>query len=213
MTWKDTILTEYSSSTNILSIIETFHKAVSLEEFTEKFIKEVWDVTSCGSYGLDVWGKIVGISRYITAPVEFDNFGFSEALGDSETYPSPFNASPFYGGNQETTNIRLADNAYRTLILCKSFSNISVATIPDINKFLSMMFRGRGRAYCVNHRDMTVGLRFEFYLEPFEESILTNYEVVPIPSGVRYEITQVPNEYFGFALGDTPFNDGQFYTG
>ncbi|WP_245677300.1 DUF2612 domain-containing protein [Candidatus Arsenophonus triatominarum] len=46
---------------------------------------------------------------------------------------------------QETRKIRLADNAYRTLILSKAFSNISIATIPEINRFLRFLFKGRRR--------------------------------------------------------------------
>ncbi|WP_312766080.1 DUF2612 domain-containing protein [Enterobacter soli] len=211
MSWEDTILTQYSASTKLLSIIDTFNQAISLDDFTDEFITKVWDLTTNETFGLDIWGKIVGIGRYITAPIDSDSFGFSEADNGASDYPLPFNDSPFYAGVQETTSVRLADDAYRTLILCKAFSNISIATIPEINKFLSMLFVGRGRAYCVNYRDMTIGITFEFSLAPFEESILTNYDVVPVPSGVQLNIHQVVPPYFGFADDAYPFNDGTFY--
>lgn len=209
--WKDTILTQYSASTKLLSIIDTFNQAVSLDDFTDEFISKVWDLTTCESFGLDMWGKIVGVSRYITAPIESSSFGFSEADNSNPDYPTPFNDSPFFGGVQETTNVKLGDDAYRTLIFCKAFTNISIATIPDINKFLKILFRDRGRAYCVNYRDMTMGITFEFELAPYEESILTNYDVTPIPSGVLLGINQVVSPYFGFATDAYPFNDGTFY--
>lgn len=183
--WKDTILTQYSASTKLLSIIDTFNQAVSLDDFTDEFIAKVWDSTTCETFGLDVWGKIVGVSRYITAPIESSSFGFSEADDSDPDYPTPFNESPFFGGTQETTNVRLEDDAYRTLIFCKAFTNISIATIPEINRFLKMLFYNRGRAYCINYRDMTMGITFEFELAPYEVSILTNYDVTPIPSGVN----------------------------
>lgn len=211
MSWKDTVLTQYSASQRLLNIISTFDQAISLDDFTDEFIAEVWDLTTCGSFGLDMWGKIVGIGRYITAPIDSDSFGFSEADDGSTGYPSPFNDSPFYAGVQETTNVRLGNDAYRTLIFCKAFSNISIATIPDINRFLRMLFANRGRAYCINYRSMTLGITFEFSLAPFEESILTNYDVVPIPSGVQLNIHQVVPPYFGFADDAYPFNDGTFY--
>lgn len=211
MSWEDTILTQYSASTKLLSIIETFNQAISLDDFTDEFITKVWDLTTNETFGLDVWGNIVGIGRYITAPIDSGSFGFFEADNGASDYPRPFNDAPFYAGVQETTSVRLGDDAYRTLILCKAFSNISIATIPDINKFLSMLFAGRGRAYCVNYRDMTLGITFEFALAPFEESILTNYDVVPVPSGVQLNISQVVAPYFGFAADAYPFNDGTFY--
>ncbi|EEJ0027414.1 DUF2612 domain-containing protein [Salmonella enterica subsp. enterica] len=211
MSWEDTILTQYSASTRILSIIDTLNQAVSLDDFTDEFITKVWDLTTNKTFGLDIWGKIVGIGRYVTAPIDSDSFGFSEADNGASDYPLPFNDSPFYAGVQETTSVRLADDAYRTLILCKAFSNISIATIPDINKFLKMLFSGRGRAYCVNYRDMTIGITFEFSLAPYEEAILTNYDVVPVPSGVQLNISQVVPTYFGFADDAYPFNDGTFF--
>lgn len=211
MSWEDTILTQYSASTKLLSIIDTFNQAVSIDEFTDEFITRVWDLTTNESYGLDVWGKIVGVSRYITAPIESDSFGFSEADNGAPDYPLPFNDAPFFAGVQETTSVRLSDDAYRTLILCKAFSNISIATIPEINKFLRMLFDGRGKAYCVNYRDMAIGITLEFSLAPFEEAILSNYEVVPIPSGVKLSIHQIVPPYFGFSADAYPFNDGTFF--
>lgn len=209
--WKDTILTQYSASTKLLSIIDTFNQAVSLDDFTDEFIAKVWDLTTCETFGLDIWGKIVGVSRYITAPIESSYFGFSEADDSDPDYPTPFNESPFFGGTQETTNVRLEDDAYRTLIFCKAFTNISIATIPEINRFLKMLFYKRGRAYCINYRDMTMGITFEFELAPYEVSILNNYDVTPIPSGVLLSINQIISPYFGYASDAYPFNDGTFF--
>lgn len=209
--WEDTILTQYSASKKLLSIIDTFNQAVSLDDFTDVFIKKVWDLTTCESFGLDVWGKKVGVDRYIIAPIESTSFGFGEADDSDPDYPTPFNDAPFFGGVQETINVRLGDDAYRTLIFCKAFTNISVATIPDVNKFLKILFYQRGRAYCVNYRDMTMGITFEFELAPYEESILTNYNVTPVPSGVQVNIRQIISPYFGFSSDSYPFNDGTFY--
>lgn len=209
--WQETILTQYSASQRLLRIIDTFNQAVSLDDFTDEFIAKVWDLTTCEAFGLDMWGKIVGVSRYIVAPIENSSFGFSEANDVNPDYPTPFNDSPFFAGVQETTNVRLGDDAYRTLILCKAFTNISIATIPEINRFLKMLFYQRGRAYCVNYKDMTIGLTFEFELAPYEESILTNYDVTPVPSGVLVNVRQIVTPYFGFASDAYPINDGTFY--
>ncbi|HEN3634125.1 DUF2612 domain-containing protein [Yersinia sp. 1652 StPb PI] len=210
MSQEDTILTQYSASNRILSIIDTFNQAVSLSDFTDEFIEKVWDITTCETFGLDMWGKVVGVSRYIRAEIDNDCFGFSEA-DDGGGYPSPFGDSPFYAGTQETETVRLSNEAYRTLILCKAFSNISIATIKDINRFLTMLFLDRGRAYCADYGDMRMGIICEFKLEPFEISILENYEVLPIPSGVLVNLRQIVSPYFGFAPDAYPFNDGTFF--
>lgn len=212
MSWQDTILKQYSASERILNIISTFDQAVTLDDFTDAFIKDVWDLTSNGSFGLDIWGKVVNISRYITAEIDSDSFGFFEAEDASPgLYPDVFNSSPFYGGVQETTNVRLGDDAYRTLILAKAFSNISIATIPEINRFLQMLFAGRGRAFVNNYFGMAIGITTFFELQPYERSILQNYDVMPIPSGVQLRLTQIVNPDFGFSEDSYPFNDGIFY--
>lgn len=212
MKWEDTILTQYSASNKLLNIIATFNQAVSIDDFTESFISDVWDIATNGSYGLDVWGKIVGVSRYIEAEVDYDSFGFSEAdYADRYTHPTPFNDAPFYSGIHEKEAVRLGDDAYRTLILCKAFSNISIATIPEINKFLVMLFKGRGRAYSTDYGHMTMGIVCEFFLAPFEKAILENFDVMPIPSGVLAITRQMIGPYFGFATDSYPFNDGTFY--
>ncbi|MGP9421484.1 DUF2612 domain-containing protein [Ewingella sp. AOP9-I1-14] len=212
MKWEETILTQYSASQKLLAIISTFNNAVSVEDFTDKFIKDVWDISTNLTYGLDVWGKIVGVSRYIRADIENNSFGFSEAdSGDVNNYPSPFNDEPFYAGVQETETVRLTNDAYRTLILCKAFSNISVATIPEINKFLSILFSGRGAAFSVDYGNMVMGITCTFYLAPYEKSILENFDVLPIPSGVMVETREVVPPYFGFAQDAYPFNDGTFF--
>ncbi|HGT7750864.1 TPA: hypothetical protein ACM5C3_004564, partial [Yersinia enterocolitica] len=59
--------------------------------------------------------------------------------------------------------------------------------------------------------DMKMGIICEFKLEPYEISILENYEVLPIPSGVLAIVRQVVSPYFGFADDAYPFNDGTFF--
>lgn len=213
MSWQDTILRQYSASERLINIIDTFDQAVSLDDFTDDFITDVWDLTTNLSFGLDVWGKIVNISRYVEAEIDSDSFGFYEANdpGSSSLYPDVFNSSPFYGGVQETTNVRLGDDAYRTLILAKAFSNISIATIPEINQFLQMLFKGRGVIFVNNYFGMAIGITTDFELAPYEKSILMNYDVMPIPSGVKMRVTQIVNPDFGFADDAYPFNEGIFY--
>ncbi|MFP1844468.1 DUF2612 domain-containing protein [Lonsdalea quercina] len=210
MSWEETILTQYSASEKLLSIIDTFNQAESLEDFTDSFIDEVWSLSTCGTFGLDMWGKKVNISRYVKADINSNSFGFYEANDGSE-YPSAFNGDPFYAGVQETETVRLSDEAYRTLILCKAFTNISIATISDINRFLTILFKGRGRAFCVDYGEMRMGIVCEFDLANYEASILENYDVLPIPSGVLITTHQIVPPYFGFSDDAYPFNDGTFF--
>lgn len=207
MSYQETILRQYSGLEKIYNLIDTFDQAVSMDDFTDTFIDHVWDVLSNGTYGLDVWGKIVNIGRYITTSTSGKFFGFQGTTTDENaTFPHPFNQHPFYAGKQETTNVRLGNDAYRTLILAKAFSNISIATIPDINKFLTMMFKGRGIAYIVNNKDMSITVITNFSLYPYELAILQNYDVIPIPSGVLLSSETISGDYFGFGDDKADFS-------
>lgn len=207
MSWKETILRQYAGAENIINMIDTFDQAVSLDDFTDEFIDDVWSVLTCGTYGLDVWGKIVNISRYITTSTSGNFFGFAGDVVDANaTFPHPFNQHPFYAGKQETTNVRLGDDAYRTLILAKAFSNISISTIPEMNRFFTMLFKGRGEAYIINNKDMTITLITNFSLYGYEQSILQNYDVLPIPSGVLLSSETISGDYFGFGDGQADFS-------
>ena len=212
MSWEDTILRQYSGATNIINMIDTFSQATSIDDFTDDFISDVWDVLTCGTFGLDMWGKIVNVSRYVVSDTSGGYFGFQgdDVSSANDTFPHPLNTKPFYSGSGTTTNYRLGDDAYRTLVLAKAFSNISISTIPEFNKFLTMLFKNRGTAYVVNNRDMTIGVVVNFTLFAYEKTLLQNYDVLPIPSGVLLYTTQSLTGYFGFADGSEPFDQGVF---
>ncbi|MGL9734782.1 MAG: hypothetical protein ACR5LF_00650 [Symbiopectobacterium sp.] len=46
-----------------------------------------------------------------------------------------------------------------------------------------MLFKVRGKAFCVNYGEMKMGVICEFYLAPYKKVILNKYDVLPIPKG------------------------------
>lgn len=82
-----------------------------------------------------------------------------------------------------------------------------------MNRFLTMLFKGRGKAFCVDYGEMRMGVICEFDLAPYEKVILNKYDVLPIPQGVLLTATQLVPPYFGFADDAYPFNDGTFFKG
>lgn len=210
----DTILNQYSSCDRILGVIQTLNQAVSLDEFTDEFLTEVWDLTTCGTYGLDVWGKIVGAPRYLLVEAsEVETLGFNEALGASDAYPQTFGNGVFYPGEQKTNLFYLADYVYRTIILCKALKNISICTYSEINYFLSIIFRHRGRAYCSKRDNMVLGINTNFPMEPYEKAIFQDFRLLPVPCGVDVTFVRDDFKFFGFTQSDYPFTEGVFYSG
>uniref|UniRef100_A0A1A9VZ42 Uncharacterized protein n=1 Tax=Glossina brevipalpis TaxID=37001 RepID=A0A1A9VZ42_9MUSC len=212
VTSETAIQAQYAASPALNAVIATFEQAVSLERFTDTFLTALWDIETAQTYGLDIWGKIVGVSRYLTVEDTPDYLGFDEAeITAIDGYPQPFDVSPFYAGLQPSSVVRLTDDAYRKLIRAKAFGNITDATLPSINRFLRILFTDRGKVYCTDGRDMTMNIVFEFPPTPSDLAILKTLAVMPVPSGVEVRFIIAPTPNLGFAADTYPMDEGTFY--
>ena len=188
----ETILTQYAASPKLLSLIDTFNDAVSPGLQLDSFYDLVWNIETAETYGLNVWGKIVNVSRRLTVNDDFNYLGFSEALIDVPTLtdPKPFNQAPFYSGKTSTGTVELSDPMYRKLIMMKAMANITDCTIPNINRMLVYMFGDSGRAYIRNDGGMLMSYVFEFKLSVAELGIVQSSDALPYPPGVTVQIIQ-----------------------
>ena len=140
---RETVLAQYANSSALLGIIARFNAAIDPRQQVATFLQNVWDPATATGWGLDVWGRIVGVGRVQKVPK--DGFiGFEEA-NDGSGSALPFNEGLFYTGTTITTNYALADEAFRQLIFAKAAANISNGSIADINRILMIIFGGNGR--------------------------------------------------------------------
>lgn len=179
-----TIISQYANSPTITDMIEAFNAAMDLTEDMDAFYDTIWNITSAVGYGLDVWGRIVGVSRILQLPSDAVYFGFQE----SGSWVG-FNQGPFFSGQAVGTSFALSDDAYRRLILAKAAANIWNGSMPQQNQILLDLFPGRGNCYVIDNQDMTMTYRFKFVLSPAELSIVSS-GVLPRPSGVSVIIQQ-----------------------
>ncbi|MDI9276156.1 DUF2612 domain-containing protein [Pantoea sp. EABMAA-21] len=211
---RDTILTQYAASPNLRSLIESFNTTMDMTEFTDEFLTAIWDVSTATGYGLDVWGKIVGVSRLLNVPQQSTYFGFDESyISDSDSSPKPFNEAPFFESVQLTTTVRLADDGYRKLIMAKAMANITDCTIPTLNSALNYLFGGEGDAFVAITGVMSMSYVFNFNLSDVEWAILLNSTAIAKPAGVSVNIMSLDfDNTFGFAeAGLQPFDSGTFF--
>lgn len=209
-----TVISEYANSPTILALIANMSDYLRPDVNFEAFYSYVWNVDTAQGFGLDIWGKIVGISRQLKIPVDSPVFGFE----NSDVPPdwSPFNQGTFSTGNSSSQTYTLTDPAYRTLILTKALSNIAATTAPALNRLLQNLFPGRGKAYVIDRGGMAMSFVFEFSLSPVEFAILTQSGALPHPAGVSFDVSVLPTgDFFGFAEqgGDAqPFDQGVFFS-
>lgn len=183
-----TVVSQYSNSPRIDALVALFNAAVGTNFLFELFYNSVWNIDTATGYGLDIWGRIVGINRVVTITTG-EYFGFSGPAGPSGV---PFNQGIFYDGEALTTNFALSDEAYRLLILAKAAANITDGSIRSFNQILLNLFPNRGNSWVQDNQDMTLTIRFSFTLRPFEDAVVRNSGVLPIPTGVTPLISYPP---------------------
>ena len=189
----DTIMSQFSNSPTITQLITNFNTYIDPEANINAFYNMLWNVNTAVGYGLDVWGRIVGVGRVLQIPTSA-YFGMEGPSGASGL---PFDQAIFYSGQPLTTNYALLDDPYRTLILAKALFNISDGTISSINQILINLFGPTGllpvagNSYCTDGLNMTMTYTFGSTLDPVQTAIVYQSGVLPRPAGVAATVVQL----------------------
>lgn len=191
MNLNDLVASQYANSPRLMALGQLFLDALEQAGSIRAFYDKVWNIQTAEGYGLDVWGRIVGVSRYLRIPVVTPYFGFAEAADVPATTPQPFDQAPFWDGYNATMVYALTDEPYRQLILVKAAANISDGSTKSINALLRALFGAQGRAYVVVPGPLQMQLTFEFTLSPVDLAILTESGAVPQPPGVALSVVQL----------------------
>jgi len=177
--YEQTVISQYGNSDAILALIGSFNDAVDPSSDIDNFYVHIWDVATATGFGLDIWGRIVGVSRTIP------------------TTPATV----------------LTDGQFLELILLKALANISRATSYSINTLLLEWMAGRGRCYVNDLGNMEIRYMFEFPLQPFEITIITQSGIFLRPAGVGATLVTTEIPVFGFkgmTDGAVPFGQAPF---
>ena len=202
---------QYQNSKTLSMLVDFIYQHYDTQSVIDNFYDVVFNIYTAKGFGLDIWGRIVGVGRYLNVKPQNKYFGF-DTPNNSFT---PFNVAPFRNGEPVTSTYRLYDEAYRKLILVKAMANIVRPNAPTINRMLQFLFDKR-RCYVLDLGGMAMRYVFAFYLQPYERAIIESEHFLR-PAGVRVEILEIPEpNIFGFhegGAGFAPFNQGTFYNG
>ena len=166
---KDTLMSQYANSPAIVGIIDGIADALDPNATVDEFYSLLWNLSTATTWGLDIWGRIVGMSRNVQmSDPDAVTFGF-KTNPVSQNF-TPFNVAPFSASGAKFNSYRLPDNLYKELIIIKAASNILYATAPNINKYLQMIFSEKAYYYITGH--MTAAYIFEFELTAFQRLIV-----------------------------------------
>jgi hypothetical protein len=181
-----TIQAQYAQSATLLSWLSYLNSELDQASCFDAFYSQIWDVYTAQGYGLDVWGRIVGVPRSLpVAPA-----GSGDYFGFEGTDCQPFKQAPFYTSGDSSGSsgqaYQLSDDMYRALILAKAAANLANASYPALNSLLKTVFGSSGRCYAIPaDTPMTIRYVFEFPLTDLQRAILLNSGVIPNPCGVE----------------------------
>lgn len=211
-----TVLSQYANSPILTQLVVNMAGYLDQTANFDAFYDLIWNVDTAQGHGLDIWGRIVNVSRTLQVPAG-EYFGFAEASGDGI---NAFGAAPFYVGAPLTQNYNLSDSAYRLLIIAKALLNITDCSIPAINQILLNLFPNRGNCYVADGYpfqglwfgfseqidtqpfgqapffsgeslpNMSITYVFEFALTAVELAIVSQSGAIPKPTGVRARVLQ-----------------------
>ncbi len=186
--YRDTIYSQYANSPTLTQMIANFNTCVAPGADLDLFYANIWNVLTAVGYGLDVWGRIVGVGRVLTLPVPGSYLGWAEALPSAE----PWNQGIWYGGVGQTSNYVLSDDAFRILVLAKGLANICDGSIRATNQILINLFGNTfGNSYVNDTGNMTMQFVFSAPLDPVSYAIVTESGVLPVPAGVSATVVQL----------------------
>lgn len=192
-----TVISQYANSPTIMQLVQNLNQYFDQSTNFANFFNYVWNVDTAVGFGLDIWGKIVGVSRLLNIPNSTDYVGFDNSATpppDWQTMGSsaaPYNDPPvggaLYTGFNATTAYLLPDDAYRQLILAKAFANICTTTAPAINQILQNLY-GPGAAWVLNEGPMAISYNLNFTPSAIQLAILEQSGVIPTPPAVSFVI-------------------------
>jgi hypothetical protein len=181
-------ISQFANSPKVSALISDFNAWFDTSPNLLQFYNLVWNILTAKGFGLDIWGRILGVTRNITLSGTGTYFGFvNDGAGDF----TGFGQAPFYSGATDTTTYTLSDTQYLPVLLAKALANISVCTAPLLNQLLAILFAGYGPVWTQDNGNMSMSYVFSFTPTNVQEAMVTQLGILPHPDGVAVNIVIV----------------------
>jgi len=181
----DTLIAQYCNSPILYALVQYVGAWLDGRVYDDFFYFNVWNLDTAVEYGLDILGRIVGASRYLTVPEANVYIGFA-----GQDTAQNWGHGIWNRGANGTLNVRLADDVYRRVILAKARANVSGLTIPETNAILMLLFPDYGNSYVVENEDGSISYSFGATLSAVDYAIISQEGLLPRPTGRAVTIVQ-----------------------
>ncbi len=198
-----TVISQYANSPHLIALIANFDAWLDQTQNFDSFYSNIWNLPTANGYGLDVWGRIVGIPRNVIVGERAPYFSFDDpALGfDNAGAPIWVNQPLIV-----TVNATLEDDDYRWLIYAKAATNICDGSVPLIMNSMNKFFGNYRTPVFINETNMNP---MSYQMVQVGETIsLTNLAVFSSgaislkPAGIAasYYVVSQSGPAFGFDI-------------
>lgn len=186
--YPETLLAQFGNSPVLLAMIDSFNDAVDPADTIDTWYDMVWNIETAATFGLQVWGRIVGVTNVIDLPPSGTSPAFGYNEGGDPTVLTPYNNAPFYAGPPPAQATTVANYVFRNMIFAKAYANVTDRSIPTMNQGLQLLFPTRPNANVSDDGNMVATYNFYSELDDWEVAIIKQSSVVPSPTGVLMRI-------------------------
>lgn len=174
-------------------------------DFWENWYRDVFDLRTANEFGCQVWARILGMKLAITSsPTNPDQPSW--AFGSLN---QNFENGNF--GSLSSGTVGLTLEQKRLVLRLRYFQLITRCTVPEINRFMAMIFGDMGRVFVQDHLDMSrITYVFDFSPGSQLQFIFEEFDLLPRPSTVGIEYLFIARETFGFGAFNQNFENGTF---
>lgn len=199
-----TVQSQYSASPRILALAGMYWDMLNPGSEIQAMLDDMLNPSTARGYGLDVWGRIVGIKR-ATVPVSGEYLAF-----DPDPMSNPdgnsWNNAPF---NPLTPQGLATDSVFRVYVMVKAMMNIGNGSLADINKYFSLMFPDSGIQ--VIHAGTMIIRVLDYDAVLTDAAIMALRSIDWVPAGVGWQVWQGEPDCFGFLGSELqPFDQAPF---
>lgn len=202
---------QYTNAKRLTKILqnEIDYFGANVRDFITDWQKDVFNLKTANSFGLDLWGRIMSAPRPTSSPLNYvvgENNIFYVRNNTTNKWNSIYLdesvGSLFVSKISEEVSyspVMLSDEYYRRCLLAKIYLLYSNASVVDINKYLSYIYEGK-TVNIIDYYDMNMSVNFGFVPSDIDIIIITSDAFSPRPMGVSfgYDEALFDKTTFGF---------------
>lgn len=199
-----TVQSQYATSPVILALAVNYWDTLNPGKEVDTMLNSMINPLTATGYGLDVWGRIVGIKRALV-PVDGTYLAYDPPSGTNEQGDNWDNA-PF---NPVTSQGYAGDAIYRVYVLVKALMNIGNGSLGALNYYFAQMYPDTGIK--ILHVGTMVIRILDTSARLTDADVLALSSIDWVPAGVGWQIWQGDTDCFGFAGSELqPFDQAPF---